>query len=140
MHEGYFEGTLQLRDAPRNVVAFVYSYVEKHDDIDIAKEVHLKNGIDFYISFQKALQKLGKSLQRTFGGQLVITRKLFSQNRLTSKSVYRLTVLFRPCSVKRGQIITYKGEKYKVVLIGNKVGLKNVESGKRLTLNHDQLT
>lgn len=138
MHPGYFEGTVQLRNVSSKVISFARRFVEKHDAY-IAKEVHHKNGVDLLVSSQKVMQKLGKELQFVFGGQLTITRKLFSKNKVTSKNIYRLTVLFRQRSVKKGQVITVKGEKFKVVLVGNKVGAKNVETGKSVSFRYDQL-
>lgn len=139
MRPGYFEGTVQLRDVTSKAVSFARRFIERNDAF-IAKEARYKNGVDFFVSSQKVMQKLGKELQHVFGGQLTITRKLFSKNKMNSKNVYRLTVLFRQCSVRKGQLITVKGERYKVVLIGNKVGAKNVETGKKASFNYDQLS
>ncbi len=91
----YFEAKLQLRPFNKKVYEFIKSEIDKRDKVFIAKEVKLKEGIDIYISSQKYTRSLGAKLRKVFGGEVKITRSLFSINRMTSKKVYRVTVLFR---------------------------------------------
>lgn len=91
----YFEGTLQLRNPNEEVINFIRNQFKNNERAWIAKEVGLKTGIDLYISSNKFLLSLGKKLKKSFKGELKTSRKLHSQNRLTSKRIYRVTVLFR---------------------------------------------
>ncbi len=91
----YFEGTLQLRNPHEEVLNFIRNQFKNNSKVWIAKEERLKTGIDLYISSNKFLLSLGKKLKKSFKGELKISRKLFTKNRLTSKMVYRMTVLFR---------------------------------------------
>ena len=91
----YFEAVIQLRPAREDVVLLVHQLVEQRKDVFIAKEVPVSTGLDIYISSQRYARSIGQQLKRRFKGTLIITKKLYGVNRLTSKQVYRGTVLFR---------------------------------------------
>ena len=94
-HAGYYEAILQLRPAKREVLDFVDEMLQRKG-ITISKIIKLKTGVDIYVSDQKfARSVLGPQLKRRFKGELKITRSLYGQNKLTSRLVYRATVLFR---------------------------------------------
>lgn len=135
----YYEGILQLRNYSREVLNFVKSAINKKDNVVISKEVKVKNGVDIYLSSQHFLQDLGKKLQKRFGGELKKSFKLYKVDRQTSKRVYRVNVLFRLPKFKPGDVITYKGEKIKVVSIKNKVFGKNVKTGEKLMIKFSEL-
>lgn len=139
MRPEYFEGSLQLRNPTTAMLKHVLRLIEEKGDVHIAKQVKHKDGLDLYLSSQKFLQVLGKKLQQNYSGQLSISRKLFSQNRQTSKPVYRLNVLFRHHDVRKGQTINYRGEDYEVLFATTKIRAKNKKTGKSVTLDYDQL-
>lgn len=91
----YFEGILQLRNPNEEVLNFIRNQFKNNEKAWIAKTEGLKTGIDFYVSSNRFLLSLGKKLKKSFKGELKTSRKLHTQNRLTSKRVYRVTVLFR---------------------------------------------
>jgi len=91
----YYEGILQIRNPSEEVLNFICNQFENNQKVWIAKHEKLKNGIDFYISSNKFLLALGKKLKKSFKGELKTSRKLHTRNRVTSKAVYRVTVLFR---------------------------------------------
>jgi len=91
----YFEGFLQIRNPNEECINFIKNQFKNNKKAWIAKEVKQKNGFDLYISSNSFLLSLGKKLKKSFKGTLKTSRKLFTQNRLTSKQVYRGTVCFR---------------------------------------------
>jgi nonsense-mediated mRNA decay protein 3 len=91
----YYEAIVQLRNPNQEIVNCIRNAVARRDDVFIAKEVPLKTGIDFFISSQKFAHQIGKILKKSFKGELVESRKLFAQDRQTSRVLYRRTVLFR---------------------------------------------
>jgi NMD protein affecting ribosome stability and mRNA decay len=95
MHRDYYEGILQLRNPSPELKNFVRNQFKNNKKAWIAKEVPQKKGFDLYISSNRFLLALGKRLKKSFKGEYKISRKLHTQNRLTSKIVYRVTVLFR---------------------------------------------
>ncbi len=95
MDPNYYEGILQLRNPSEEVINFVRNQFKKNQKVWIAKQEKLKTGTDLYISSNKFLLSLGKKLKNSFNGELKTSRKLHSRNRVTSKNIYRVTVLFR---------------------------------------------
>ncbi len=94
MHPEYYEGILQLRNPNEEVINFIRNQFKNNSKIWVAKEEKLKTGIDYYISSNKFLLKLGKRLKKSFKGELKLSRRLHTKNRITSKNVYRVTVCF----------------------------------------------
>jgi len=92
--DGYYEAILQLRPFDKKVLDYVYSQIIK-ENITISREAKLKEGFDIYVSSSKFAIMLGKKLKKRFLGTVKTSRTLFTQNRLTSKRVYRVTVCFR---------------------------------------------
>lgn len=135
--EQYFQGTLQLRNPTEEVIRFTENAILKTGYVTVAKIVKLPNGIDYYLSSQKFLRSLGKRLQKAFPGELKESKKLFTRNRQTSKDVYRGAVLFRLHPYKKGDSITYKGEKMTVISIGAKLTLQHPDSKKKLCIGYD---
>ncbi|MFH1637942.1 MAG: NMD3-related protein [Candidatus Woesearchaeota archaeon] len=91
----YFEAVLQLRPYDEEVLKAVEKMVAEREGVFISKVVKQKTGLDLYLSSQKFAQIIGKKLKKRFNGELKLSRTLFTRNRLTSKDIYRVTVLFR---------------------------------------------
>jgi len=138
-HKDYFEGILQLRNPNKEVIDSALNEIEKNENSSVAKIEKVPNGIDIYMWPQRFLRNLCKKLQNKFGGQVTISTKLHTKNRITSKEVYRVNALFRIPSFKRGDIIDYKGEKIKIINIHKKVFAKDIKTGKKLNLSFKDL-
>jgi len=91
----YYEGILQLRNPNEEVINFIRNQVKKRKGVFIANEVSLKNGVDIYLSSNKFLLSLGRKLKKSFKGELKTSKRLHGQDRLTSKLLYRGTILFK---------------------------------------------
>lgn len=94
-HSNYYEAIIQLRPYNEDLINFVLKRINARENVYIVKEVLLKTGIDLYLSDQRFARALGKQLKRQFKGKLILSRKLHTRNRMTSKNVYRVTVCFR---------------------------------------------
>tara|TARA_Y100000310_G_scaffold345198_1_gene462593 strand:- start:4134 stop:4490 length:357 start_codon:yes stop_codon:yes gene_type:complete len=95
-HEDYWEAKIQLRPFDEELIKYVIKEINNSDRVRIAKLKKIKTGVDIYVSSRKFATSLGKKLKKRFkGGKLLVTKKLFSRNRQTSKNIYRVTVLFR---------------------------------------------
>ena len=135
----YFEGILQLRNTDKELVDFVKKDICKNKEVWVAKQIKSKNGVDLYLSSQKYLVNLGKKLQKRFKGELKISRKLYSQSRLTGKKIYRVTVLFRAHKFKIGDIVEYRGEDIKIKSLGNRMGGCDLKTGKRIRFDYKEI-
>ena len=92
----YFEAIIQLRPYRDDVYAFLEKEIDKREGVFISKIVEHKFGIDLYISSQKFARRLGATMRKKYRkAEIKITRKLHTQDRLTSKKLYRATVLIR---------------------------------------------
>lgn len=140
-HAKYFQGVLQLRNCSKDIVDFVKEKTEKveREDIYISRIEKSKNGVDLYFTSNKFLRKIGKILKEKFGGNLKESEKLFSRNKQTGKNIYRLTVLFRYCPVKKGDIVNVRGKDYKIMFVGKNLQVKEVNGGKRVKLSFDDI-
>ena len=134
-HDLYYESTLQLRDVTQEMVDFAYNEIER-TGMRIAKEVSLDNGIDFRLTDKSLTRALGKKLQATFGGEYKETARIYGQK--DGAEIYRLTVLFRSMGAKKGDIVNYRGEEYKIVLIGKDMLLQDVHSGKKIHVKYNE--
>lgn len=138
VHNQYYEGVLQLRNPTKEVISFIKNQCEKKHVL-ITKIIKEKEGFDYYITSRKFLHQIGKTLKQQFNGQLKVSPRLFSQDRLTSKNIYRVNVLFRLFPFKKGDMLIYRGEELKIVNIGTKVLAQNTTTGKKRWIDYDDL-
>src|SRR3989344_1521028 len=106
----YFEGVLQLRHSSKEVVDWVHKRIKEDDKARIAKEKKTVNGIDIYLSDQHYLQNLGRKIRQRFFGILKVSKRLHTVHKMTSRHLYRVTVLFRELPWKRGDVIRVHGD------------------------------
>ncbi|MBW2992674.1 hypothetical protein KY345_05650 [Candidatus Woesearchaeota archaeon] len=93
----YFEGTLQLRNIDEKVIRYVMKELDKErgEGVFVKEMKDVKNGADIELTSQKYLQQLGAKLKKRFGGEVKLTRTLFTRDKQTSKAVYRITLLYK---------------------------------------------
>ena len=91
----YFEAIIQLRPATEELVEFIEKRIENDGKIHVAKRELTKTGADYYVSSNKFARKVGKEFKRKFKGELKESVKLYSQDRQSSKVLYRVTVCLR---------------------------------------------
>lgn len=96
-HQEYYEAILQIRPNNKEVLDYAVKLIGSRNDTKISKLEELKTGFDLYLTNQKyARGSLAQQLKRKFrNGKLVITKSLYGQHKMTSKLVYRATILFR---------------------------------------------
>ena len=127
----YFEATLQLREVSPEVEKYVRSELSR-TRIHIARDKKVTNGRDFDLSDSDFTKNLGKRLQEQFGGEYIVSPKLFSHK--DGKNIYRLTVLFRGLPCKKGDIISYRGDEYLVLLINKEIRLEHTVTHQKIHL------
>ncbi|MBT3407633.1 hypothetical protein HN415_03020, partial [Candidatus Woesearchaeota archaeon] len=99
LKSGYYEGILQIRNTKNNlfdnVIDTIYNAVDSTNGVFITKIDEIKDGVDIYLGSNKFLRAIGKTLHEKYGGDIKISKKLFSVDHKTSKEIYRGTVLIR---------------------------------------------
>ncbi len=136
-HVNYFEAILQLRNPYGDVEDIMHYVIEDikekaQEGIFISKKKKVTNGFDLYLSSNSFAVEIGRELYRKFGGELKISKKTFSQHKLTSKVLYRVTVLFRMAPFKVGDVILFEDAPLKVLEVAKKVVAQNIETSKQL--------
>ncbi len=128
-----------MRGCSDEVLDWAHDEIVRAGRARIAKVKEVKGGIDVYLSSQRYMQSLGRQLQQRFGGILKVTGRIHTRSRITSRDVYRMTVLFRQLPFKRGGVVKYVGERWKILAVGNQVQLQNIKSGKKLRMLAEKL-
>ncbi|MEK6917141.1 MAG: NMD3-related protein [Nanoarchaeota archaeon] len=100
----YFEGTLQLRNVDDAIINFIRTFFKKNR-VFVSKEKKQKNGIDMNVTDKKRIQNLGVLLQKRFGGSIKVSPHIHTQDRQTSKQVYRVNVLYEAADFKPGDVV-----------------------------------
>jgi NMD protein affecting ribosome stability and mRNA decay len=137
-HAMYFEGILQLRNRQNPMFDKALSYIDKRLDevkATIAKVVKSPDGIDLYISSNKAIRKLERELKTAFGCDTLISPSLYSQDRQSSKNLYRLTCCARLPAHSPGDIVRERGRFVELSKTGDGKGVGiELMTGKKVTL------
>jgi len=118
---------------------WIQERVKADDRAAITKIKPVRGGLDLYITDQHYLQNLGRKLQEHHAGVMKISQRIFTTDKMTSKHVYRVTVLFRPLPFKKGDTVTYQGDKIEILGIGKKVRVRYVESNKKAEIAPEKL-
>ncbi|MBS3113965.1 hypothetical protein J4448_02605 [Candidatus Woesearchaeota archaeon] len=134
----YYQGILQLRDINDEILNFVCNQIKKRADVAITKTVKFDNGVDFYITSQKFIRILGKKLKESFGGELKVSSKLHTRSR-HGKDLYRVNVLFKLSKYKKGDVVSVRGDKVRLIRIGKKIFARDLKTGNKVTIRNSDL-
>ena len=137
-HGGYFEATVQIRNVDSALIDFVYARMAD-EDIHVSRELWHDHGVDFQIDSFRFAQKIGRELQQKFGGLIKTNARIFTRDRVTSKDVYRVTVLFKQFPHGKGEEFDFKGRTYKVISIGTDVFVEDVASKEKKRIMFKEL-
>lgn len=96
MHKSsYFEGILQIRPAPQEIIDFVIKQVANRKDIFISKMQVLDTGVNLFISNKSFTVALGKMIKTKFKAKITLSNTLVTVSHETGKELFRVTVLAR---------------------------------------------
>ncbi|MEM4336546.1 MAG: NMD3-related protein [Candidatus Woesearchaeota archaeon] len=133
--KSYYEAVFQLRNPRREVLQYINKELKKQKVYVVCRNKCLE-GVDFYLTSQHAAQNIGRKIYKKYGGELKITKKLFSKDKLTSKNIHRVTVYYRPYDFSTHDIIKLEGKIIKINFIkGNSVYGEDILSRKKVHLN-----
>ena len=135
----YFEGILQIRNGSQELLDWICDKIKTDGKAKVAKTKKVPNGVDLYITDQHYLQNLGKKIKEHQIGILKVSKRLHTQDKMTSKHIYRVTVLFKTLPFKRGDIITLHGDQVQILNIDAKAQIKDLKSGAKRSVNLELL-
>ncbi|MFP4524385.1 MAG: NMD3-related protein [Candidatus Woesearchaeota archaeon] len=116
----YFTAKLQLREPPEEALPFVQEQLAGVEDKGVAvnKVADTPRGPDLYLTHKSAARQVGEKLVRRFGGRMKASEQLFSQDRQTSKGLYRLNVVVDFPHFSTGDVVSLKGRPVLVTGLG----------------------
>lgn len=129
----YFEGTLQLRNTNDEILDYVEDYIKKNN-ISIAEKNQRKNDYDLNLSDNRKLQNLAQNLKKNFGGNLKISIRQFTQDRLTSKQIYRVNALYEAPEYKKYDILKIENNLYFLTNVKKGISAIDLKNGRKTTL------
>jgi len=136
-HHLYYESTLQLRNISQEILDFAYQEIQRVG-MRISKETFLDEGADLKLTDKNLTRALGKKLQSIYGGEFKETISIFG--RKDGQEIYRTTVLFRGMGKnKKGDVVQYRGEDYKIILVGKDVLLQDINTGKKIHVKNEEM-
>ena len=117
----YFQGILQLRNVKPEQALQIEEFARRDSEagsfINDIEEV--RGGIDYYMTSNHHLRRLGIDLQRKFGGILEENPKLQTRDNLASKDLFRVSVLLRLSDVKPGDLAEHNGRVIRIKKTGS---------------------
>jgi nonsense-mediated mRNA decay protein 3 len=141
----YFEAILQVRSANQQVLEEGIQYLQdrvhnlRNRGMFINRVERFEDGFDLFMTNRRVTQMLGKELQEFFGGKLKASPRLFSQNRLTSKKIFRVNVFVELPGFTREDIIVVNDKVCVVDKIGKKIKLRELQTDGGLVMDYDKM-
>lgn len=136
----YFEGILQIRNQTPAVRTAIYTYLQQHKNVRLAKEVPVNNGSDYYLSDQRTVHHLAKQLHTTFGGELKTSAQHFSYNHSAGKNLYRVNCYLEIPEYTKGDVIKREEGYYYILGVSTKVKAENLMTGSAESFAYEQGT
>lgn len=133
----YFEAILQIRNPNNAAVDYVEAAIKAQSSRGVfsTKQKRTKSGIDYYMTEVKCTKTLATELQSKFGGELKISAKLHTRDKITSKEVYRVNAMLRLPDFKLGDIVLVDKIPIKITKMGKKIFGKNLLTDKQTSID-----
>ena len=131
----YFQGVLQVRNASKQYIQKLREFFKREERKHrfITREEHKGSSIDLYVSSNKSLDVMSRELKK-LGAVIIKSSRLFSRDSLTSKELYRGTVLAVFPSIKKGDYIKLDNQPVKVVSVSRHWKGVNLATGKTIII------
>ncbi len=133
------QAILQLRNPSKEIIRFTEAELEKNAWTKVNEVVDVENGLDYYLTDKDEAVKIARRLRTKFGGEFLVSPKLYTYDAQTGKRIYRLAVLFRYYPVKKGDMVEIKGKKIKIIFLGKKIFGQEEKTGKKVHLKFEEL-
>lgn len=137
---GYFEAIVQVRGIDEEQCKEIEKMAERkieEKDSFISKKERKEYGIDFYIGSKKAAISLAKEIKEKFGGEMKKSSSLVGMK--DGKRIYRDTYAIRLPEYKAGKYLKFEERLYKIVSIGKKIEMEDVESKDKKQVYREEL-
>ena len=137
MHFGYFEGIVQLRNATDEVIYFIRDLARSKREDMISKEKPVGSGVDFYVKKKSFLRYAASQVQAKYGGEVIFSDRLRGVDKMTSKLLYRETVLITIPDLLKGDIVSFKDDVFLIHSVNKtKVNLTSLSGKGRVIVDY----
>ena len=148
----YFQSTVQVRgNSIRSLIkheieeckkiaqAMADSGYRGGDQLSFIQEMkEVKGGLDIILGSTQLGRRMARAITERFGGKLLETCKLVGKK--DSRDVYRSTLLIRFPKLKRGDIVTFRGDIYVVTgFDGKTTQITSLREGRRSSLSEENV-
>ncbi len=133
----YFEGVLQLRNADSSVKKFVKSLISETKDLYVNKVVEKKDSVDFYFVKKKFISRIADKLVSEFGASADHNAQLFSQDKQSSKELFRLNVAVHIPPFRRGDVVLWDDLVFLVKGVDKKISCLDLNNNKGFSFKYD---
>ena len=119
----YFQGILQVRNVTPEQATQIEEFAKRDNEAGsfINEIQNVRGGIDYYMTSNHHLRRLGIDLHRKFGGILDENPKLQTRDSLAGKDLYRVSVLLRLSDVKPGDFTEHEGRVIRIKKTGTTI-------------------
>jgi NMD protein affecting ribosome stability and mRNA decay len=128
----YFEAVLQIRHTDQDVLKRVDSLLREgaRSSAQVNKIVEKQDGVDLFIVHKRDVGFFVDALLDDFGGVVKRNRSLHTEDKMTSKRVYRDKVLLRLPRFRVNDVIEINEDVFHVKRVGKKVEGYSLKRGK----------
>jgi nonsense-mediated mRNA decay protein 3 len=130
----YFAGTVQVRADGRPLTEDEQKRAERVADAaasggdDFVSRIEtVRGGIDVKVGTNGFAKRLARDLAKEFGGTVGSSATLHTQRE--GREVYRSTYVVRLPAFHEGDVVRWRGARYRVESVGDSVSLRHVETG-----------
>ena len=134
----YYEVIFQLRKPSKHLHSFFEDQLRTRE-IHVSQKDKVRNGMDYYLDDQKGAKRILKLLRQKYHGLAKTARKLYTEDKQSSKRIYRWTLLFRLFPYSKNDIFVYQGKTIKIRSIDNDIIGVDVETSQKIALSFEEL-
>ncbi len=132
----YFEGILQVRNVDLEKKRRVFSLVEK-EGAYVNKVIEGNKSVDFYFVKKKFIGRVAEKIVDEFGGVADYNAQLFSQDKQSSKELFRLNVAVHIPDFSKGDVVFFKDSLILIKSLGKQISGFDFLSNKNISFKYD---
>ncbi|MFH1398809.1 MAG: NMD3-related protein [Candidatus Woesearchaeota archaeon] len=130
----YFEATIQIRNPSAKALPIIENIIGENCN----KKMEVRGGYDYYFPSTKKSLQLSKQIQQKLGGKLQISHRLHTRDKMTSRDLYRTTILLKLPEFSLGDIIKIDDTLLKITNLGTKVGCIDILTRHKKLIDYPQ--
>lgn len=127
----YYEAIVQFRGVREEIIDAFVHFISKEKDEAITDEKEIDSGLDFYVTGKRVAEQAVRSLVKDYGGTYLVSPKLYSLDKQTSKKLYRLTIIYKQPEFFKNDVVLFNNKILKITHIFENIKAINLATGKQ---------